>query len=68
MGEGKELNSGEGVLKVPHDGDCSIFRYNRKICDCGALRKKARVHLEEVETEWANHINSLSQLEGERVN
>ena len=25
---------------VRHDGDCSCFRWDLEICDCGALRKK----------------------------
>lgn len=48
---------------VRHDGDCSCYRWDSRICDCGALREKVREGNfdgdDETWTAWAIHQGAV---------
>lgn len=47
------------IAESEHSGDCSIYRYGCKICDCGALRRAARSGDESRTEAWAMHLAAL---------
>ena len=51
---------------ILHSGDCSIYRLNCDICDCGALR--AKISSDEIDkgdddvwTIWSKHLAALER-------
>ena len=51
---------------VRHDGDCSIYGFGMRVCDCGSLRKAIRtVRIngdEAIWKAWLLHLDALSRV------
>ena len=59
----KLKNTVQGAVK--HDGDCSCYRLNCEICDCGALRELVsgdKLSGNDIRwVAWANHLEAIDR-------